>query len=104
MNRTFRALAVGFLVLGSAFLPVACSSGTSGGYGDLCTVYSVDAPCTTGLDCRCRSNGCFCANQCLGKSDCPGKYDECVDGTNPATGSTGTYCFQFKADGGPLYP
>jgi hypothetical protein len=68
-------------------------------------VYAVSAPCNSGLDCRCLLGvGCFCANACNGKADCPGKYDECVDGTDPATGSTGSYCFQFKADGGPLNP
>jgi hypothetical protein len=102
MNRTFRTLAVGFVGLAAAVLTVACSSSSPGSYGDSCTVYSVDTACETGLDCRCRTNGCYCALACNDASDCPGQFDQCVDGTNPATNATGSFCFRFKADGGPL--
>jgi hypothetical protein len=102
MNRHFRTLAVGLLAIGAAALAGACSSSSPGAYGDACTVYSVDQACETGLDCRCRTNGCFCALACNDSTDCPNKYDQCVDGINPATNATGSFCFRFKADGGPL--
>jgi len=101
MNGTFRTLAMAVASVGALAMAAACSS-PSGSYGDACTVYAVEAPCDTGLECRCRDNGCFCAKPCTDNSDCPGKYDQCVDGSNPATNAVGSFCFRFLADGGPL--
>jgi len=101
MKGTFRTLTAGLLGIAAVALAAACSS-TTGSYGDACTVYAVEASCDTGLDCRCRDNGCFCAIPCNDNSDCPGKYDKCVDGSNPATNAVGSFCFRFLADGGPL--
>jgi hypothetical protein len=111
MNRTFRTLTVSFLGVGAAVLAVACSSGNNpGNYGDACTIYSVGAPCTGDLSCRCidqasvTAEGCFCTQSCTVDSNCPGKYDRCLLANDPSQNNVlpANFCFQFLPDGGQL--
>lgn len=108
MNRTSRALAVVLLGFSAVALGVACNSGNNpGNYGDTCSVYSVGAPCTGSLVCRCiyqSEQGCFCTQGCVSSKNCPGKYDQCLLANDPSQTevSPADYCFQFLPDGGPL--
>ena len=108
MNCTSRSVAVGLFGVCVAVLGIGCSGGNNPcNYGDMCTVYSVGAPCTGSLLCRCilqGQEGCFCTQSCEVSKNCPGKFDKCLLANDPSQTEVNpsTYCFQFLPDGGPL--
>jgi hypothetical protein len=109
MNNTVRTLLLALLGTTAVAAAVACSSNGSapGNFGDGCSVYAVEAPCTGSLLCECSlttENGCFCTSSCDVPDDCPNDAGSCIAADNPSQpGEGGGYfCFNFLPDGGPL--
>ncbi len=113
MNRSFRTLLVVLLGAGAVALAAACSSSSGSSpsaFGEACTVYSVSAPCTTGLLCRCAlevalpDGDCFCTYSCDSADTCPNDAGLCTPANDPSqpTEAAGLVCFSVTVDGGPL--